>query len=398
MKKNIAAIFASTILFSFGIGIYDFVLPYLLDARGISFTQMGYIFSVGAMALFLMKIYGGHLSDRFGRKRVISTAMTLAAASTILTPAAPRAAALALLKMTREIGYEIVVVLRTVALYENWKGSFMKVVGAATGLGRIFEATGILVAGQIVGIYTESTTIIIAGAVMAAASLLFFIIYHPDRTNSKQAAKRITLKQVVRFDIPRELKVLALFRLVFNCGLFTSHCFVMMLFFRDKFALALPAVAIVMFIHRISLGFPMLIAGHIIKKQLKPCLIIFVIFEGVTIIIGGSVPKSLWLLATVIWLSHDVFGAGLWAPILSTMIQKNARSESRGADASIVSAIGDLGKIIGPLLAGFLAGKTASGEWLMGSRDMALTVPMIVSGALMVLSSAVILLLREAYE
>jgi MFS family permease len=398
VKKNIAAIFSSTILFSFGIGMYDFVLPYLLDARGITFTQMGYIFSVGAMALFLMKIYGGHLSDRFGRKRVISTAMTISAVSTILTPIAPRAALLALLKMVREIGYEIVVVLRAVALYENWKGSFMKVVGAATGLGRIFEATGILVAGQIVGAYTETTTIIIAGSVMVATSLLFFIIYHPDGTKSNSASDRITLKQVIRFDVPRELKVLALFRFVFNCGLFTSHCFIMMLFFRDKFALALPAVAVIMFIHRISLGFPMLIAGHIIKKHLKPCMIIFVIFEGVTIIIGGAVPKNLWLMATVIWLSHDVFGAGLWSPIFATMIQKNARSKSRGADAAIVSAIGDLGKIIGPLLAGFLAGKTASGEWLMGSRDMALTVPMIVSGALMVLSSAVIFLLKGPYE
>ena len=85
--------------------------------------------------------------------------------------------------------------------------------------------------------------------------------------------------------------------------------------------------------------------------------------------------------ATGVWLLHDLIGAGIWAPIQNTIVQQYSRPDSRGLDVGRVAAIGLVGAIFGPFIAGYLAG-----IWIGG--------PFFVSGALMVLAAAPLAALR----
>ena len=73
-------------LFGLALGIYDLVFPYYLDHIGASFARMGYIFSFAALVMFLLRVYTGGLSDRFGRKPFYSLSLLAGALSGLLTP------------------------------------------------------------------------------------------------------------------------------------------------------------------------------------------------------------------------------------------------------------------------------------------------------------------------
>ena len=84
----------------------------------------------------------------------------------------------------------------------------------------------------------------------------------------------------------------------------------------------------------------------------------------------------------MVWLAHDLIGAGVWVPIQSAFIQKYSREDRRGRDVSKVLALGSLGWIFGPLLAGGIFDR-----WYGG--------PFVLSGAIMILSAFVLFALKD---
>ena len=72
-----------------------------------------------------------------------------------------------------------------------------------------------------------------------------------------------------------------------------------------------------------------------------------------------------FLLATIVWLTHDLVGGAVWIPVQKTLIQRFARSEVRGRQVGQVLAISNLGWIPGPLIAGFVADRSISGPFFL---------------------------------
>jgi len=98
--------------------------------------------------------------------------------------------------------------------------------------------------------------------------------------------------------------------------------------------------------------------------------------EGLTLVASGLIP-TFWP-ATIVWLLHDLVGAGIWVPIQSTLIQQYARENSRGADVAKAMAIAAIGSIFGPILAGYL-------------YPISVDLPFIVGGAIIALSALILL-------
>jgi len=90
---------------------------------------------------------------------------------------------------------------------------------------------------------------------------------------------------------------------------------------------------------------------------------------------GGLVPDL--TAAAIIWLAHDLFGAGVWIPIQSRLIQKYSRPSTRGRDVTKVFATASLGSVVGPLIAGWVFER-----WYGG--------PFVISGMVMILSALVL--------
>ncbi len=76
---------------------------YLLD-RNFSATEIGLVFSLSSLALLILTTYIGKLSDRVGRKGILSLGLLVQAVSTPLFPFASRLAEFALIRVFRDIG------------------------------------------------------------------------------------------------------------------------------------------------------------------------------------------------------------------------------------------------------------------------------------------------------
>ena len=125
------------------------------------------------------------------------------------------------------------------------------------------------------------------------------------------------------------------------------------LFFFKKFCFAPFLVGILLALHRISLGIPLLITGKLIKKYHKKIFLYAVVFQGITISLTVLMPT--FFLACIMFLLHDILGASFWQPIYNGYIQKFSRETKRGKDTSVVFAYTSIGKILAPIFAGYLA-------------------------------------------
>ena len=149
----------------------------------------------------------------------------------------------------------------------------------------------------------------------------------------------------------------------------------MPLFFKEKFGLSIAVIAIILTIHRFSLGIPMFFIGDFIKGNLKLIYIITLAIEGLMITLGGIIPNV--LVATIVWLTHDLIGAAFWSPIQQTLMQQYSRENRRAEDISIVTGLQHWAQFSVPLLAGWLSG-------------ISISLPFIVSGIITMLASLIL--------
>jgi len=371
-----------SVLFGLSLGIYDLVLPYYLDGTGISFTNMGTIFSVAALVMFVLRIYIGHLSDRLGRKGFYALALLGCALANLLTPLFRALCAQIGLKSLRESSVVIKDTMHTVPLYESAGKRFRDFIAKTNGAEFLFQGIGTFVGGALLVAAGYRASLSFSAALLMGAFFLLVGGFH-ERSNEAQHGEAMRLRNLWSFGLPVELRILAASSFVFTVGLSMSHCFVMPLFFAKKFAVSAPIVASVLTIHRISLGLPMLFTGRWIRGPLKTVYIGFVIYEGIAMSTCALIPH--FLLATGIWLTHDLVGGAAWIPVQKTLIQRFARSEVRGRQVGQVLAVSSLGWIFGPLIAGFVAALSISG-------------PFFLSGIFMIGSALMLLPLRVEAE
>jgi MFS family permease len=157
--------------------------------------------------------------------------------------------------------------------------------------------------------------------------------------------------------LPRELKIFAVSGFVMAIGSGLSHGFITPLFFVKKFGADQATVSIILTLHRLSFGVPMIFADKVLaylrRFRRKSILIALMLYQGVTISLCAYLPDI--VSATIVFVSHDLLAAAFWIPVLSVLIQGFCREGRRGADSNKVGSIGSIGGIGAPFLAGVLA-------------------------------------------
>ncbi|MBI4532031.1 MAG: MFS transporter, partial [Candidatus Latescibacteria bacterium] len=377
MSRNVKMLLVVSVLFGVAGGIYEFVLPYYLSSQGLSFKGMGYIFAASTAVMFLVRIGLGNLADRWGSKQFYLFALSGCTVASLLTPFTASLALLILLKTMREVGVLARDTAHPILLYEENRGRFMDFIGKTRGMEFLFQAAGTLVAGIGMAFVGERGSFWVGGVTLGIA-LIFLSLGVRGRGARPSTGEKVGSASLFRFDLAKNLKIIMVAQFIFSVGLSTSHCFIMPLFFSEKFGVSAQVVSVVMVIHRLTF-ISMLIVGSLNIRRLKAVYIGTVAFEGVILTAGAVIPDFFW--AAAVWLLHDLFGAAIWIPIQSTIIQEECRDEQRGLDLSKTLAFSALGGAIGPLLAGWLSGISISG-------------PFLVSGILVTLSAGALLKLR----
>ncbi len=388
MNRNIWIILISSALFNVCLGMYDFALPYFFDSINISYAKMGMIFGISSGLIFFLRMYVGAHSDRIGRKPFYSIGLLLSSLSILATPLFPGLIAQASFKTIREASLIVRDTMRSILVFENTKKDFHKIISKIIGIEFFLQGAGTLISGIImtggmlsagflakeVKISPEqaSLPLYVCGAILLLAFIFFYSQFKENfKGNGSKAA--LGFKDLVRINLPPKLLLLTATMFIFNLGVSISHSFFMPLFFKNKFLLGAAVVAVILMIHRFTLGLPMFVFGNFIKrKDFKKVYILSMIYEGLAIGAAALIP-NFWI-ATCLWLTHDFFGAAFWSPINTSFIQEFARPESRGRDTSEAAALGSLGAILGPIIAGWLAGISVDLPFLVSGIVTALSI------------------------
>ncbi len=372
MNRNVATLLSVSVFFGASVGIYEFVLPFYLKEQGLSFEAMGFIFAVASTAILVARVGIGSLSDIWGRKIFYSLALVGAAGSQWLTALFGSISAQAVLKTVRDTAFATREIMHPIVLFEESERRFLDLIGKTRGLEYLFQAGGTLIAGVSIGVLGTGGNLKLAGVLAGLAFLVFVTLFRERPIPIRLAG--ISLREVVGLGgLPRNLKVIAASSFIFTLGLSSSHSFIMPLFFAGRFHMTKEVVAWVLVGHRLTIALPMLVVGQLPIRNYKASYIITMIIEGATVAAAALIPGA--VPATAVWLLHDLIGAGIWAPIQNALIQEHSRPDARGLDVGRVAAIGLVGGIFGPFLAGYLA---QVGIWW----------PFFVSGVLMMLSAA----------
>ena len=385
----------STLIFvsiSFGLafGVYDLLLPLFWKSRGISFPTMGTIFAVAAAIVFVLRIYAGQLSDVFGRKLFYTISLAVSCVANLATPIFPNLLAQNALKTSREAATTVRDTMHSTLLYERDAPGFMRSLGITRGAEYACHGFGSLAAGILAALATTSAGqtdyrvpfAFSAGLVLAATvAFAFFYKELPSAGAAIPVRASMTLREIFKPRLPRKLWLLVAFAFAFETGLWATHCYIMPIYMKQLLASAIqltPAkeilgVAVILMFHRLTSGVPMMLIAPRLRRNLKGLFITFVFFEGVALAATPLIGNA-WL-AIGVWLTHDLLGAGIWSPIHQAYIQKYSRPESRGSDVSKVLALGQLGSIVGPILATVLltAGYPMGAPFLVGGVIVALS-------------------------
>jgi len=167
---------------------------------------------------------------------------------------------------------------------------------------------------------------------------------------------------------------------IFNVGLTISHSFIMPLFFSEKFGVSEYAVSWVMVIHRVTIALPLLLAGSLPFQNLKGAYMWALVVEGVVLSTSALIPNFYG--ASIVWLLHDLLGAGVWIPIQNLIIQDHTEPDQRALQLGKIFAYGGTGSIVGPWLAGVL------------SQYISISAPFFASGLLMIVAAAALTPMR----
>lgn len=387
MNKNVSVVLVVSILFGIAFGIYDFVLPFYLDAHHVSYQSMGIIFSVSAIAMFVFRIGVGTVSDFTGRKTFYSASLLLCGLVTAVTPVFPLPAFQMLFKSLREASVVTRESMHSLLLFDESKSRFIEFFSRTRGAEFFCQGAGSIIAGIVIARVDTSAALWVSAGLLFIALVAFVAGVRESFDASSVSRPQIQFRDLISFDLSPGLLWITLAMFVFTIGLSTSHCFIMPLFFSKKFGAHAATVSWIMALHRLTLGLPMFFVGKFLKTRLKSVWIVFLLTEGVIISISSLIP-SFWF-ATTLWLTHDLIGASIWVPIQTHYMQILARPDFRGRDVSKSVAYASLGWIFGPLLAAWLTSAFAD-------ETVAISAPYFVSGVLMVVSAAFLLPLHEA--
>jgi DHA1 family multidrug resistance protein-like MFS transporter len=379
-RTGLIALAVSTWFFGFSFGLYEILLPLYMDSLSISLMDIGYVFTISALFIAFLSLILGAKSDIYGRKIFMTSALLLGGFSHLLTPLFSSVIMIAIVKIMFDSAVAVRGAVFTPMVYEQDRQSFISSYSRISGLEFISQAIGLISAGLLVSIFDYRAAFTISSTLQIIGFLILALFFKENRKIREKDVLKINGKGNVEKKFSRELKILSISGIVLLTGSSATHLFTMTLFFSKKFLLSPEVLSILMTLHRLSLGVPMLYSDRIIKGSkrvsYKSFLMLFTTMQGLFTALA-TVPES-FLASAFIWLLHDPFGASVWFTLRNFLIQKYSKDETRGRDFNIVSFISSMGSVIGPFMAG-----------CFGSININL--PFLIGGLIMILSNLLII-------
>ncbi|MGK9477311.1 MFS transporter [Melioribacter sp. OK-6-Me] len=354
-RTALVIVFFTIFIDLMGFGILIPLLPTFASKQlGISDFGIGIIVAVFSLMQFLFNPLLGKLSDKIGRKPLITTTLLMTAVSYIIFSFANSFIILLVSRMLAGIGGSNIAVAQAyiadvTSKEDRAKG--MALIGVAFGLGFVF--------GPLIGALLAKFGYDIAGfgsATFSFIAFLFAIFFLPESNLKKSNDVRISLKLV---DIKFITKVLKIQRV----GL------LIILFFIIIFSIANLYGTFALlgykhfnftdqqngFLYGIMGAVSVLVQGFFVKSAGGKINERKLVLWGTTLMMFGlgAIPYGYNFFGVAIVVTILSIGTGILQPTILSLVSKLSSENEQGAILGINQSLASLARVLGPLWGGF---------------------------------------------
>lgn len=391
-KSRLAIIFFTVFLYLVGFGVVIPILPILSRNFGASALQTGALLAVYSLMQFMFSPFWGRLSDRWGRRPILLFCLLGETAAYILFA---QARTLEWLFIARILAGFFGASISTASAYisditpkhERSKG--MALIGVAFGLGFVVGPAlggGLAVWGGSINSAPHFDTSFAAYWVSALCLLnfLFGVKFLKESLNEKSESAEKKKRFSVMWHYLNLKTVGPLMTVFMLCSLAMSSMeATLILFMGEKFQWE---------VKQVSFGFAYIgvimifTQGFLVRRLLPKWGERKVLTLGVLLLalgLGGiAVAGNLATMGVTMTLL--ALGNGLANPANLGSISLLTSSTEQGAALGVTQSMASLGRILGPLLGGYLY------------QQLAITSPFIASGLLALIGFAIVILISSA--
>ncbi len=350
-NPQLTLLFCSLFLIMIGFGIVIPLLPFVARELGATSMDMGLLVTAWAAAQFIIAPRWGTFSDRVGRRPTIILGLVGFGFSFILMGLSTH---LWVLYVARILGGLMsAATMPSASAYiadvttREERGASMGLLGAAFGLGFMLGPT---IGGLLAPLGVRFTFFIAGTCGWLNAILVYFMLPEPE-TRSKSGARGQSALHAVVASLKKPYAILLF--IPFCMSFAGSVLFSMMAYYlMDKFAANESLVAIAFAVNG---GIGVLTQGFFLGAALKLMNELNLLRIGMLVTALGFAgflvsPSFFFILVCVALVS---MGQGLARPVVMTLLSK-ATDMGQGVTMGLQSSYESLGRVAGPLWAGFV--------------------------------------------
>jgi len=368
-QRNIYILSFTLVVVMLGFGIIMPIIPFYIEKLGASGMELGMLTAVSALMQFIFAPLWGTLSDRYGRKPVLLIGVIGYGVTMFLFGLATQLWVLFLARALNGILSSATLPTAMAYVADNTsadrRGSGMGQLGAAAGVG-IILGPGI---GGALAVSSLSTPFFVATGLCVVALLLVWLFLpesHGAEMRSGEARKpvRIFRLGLIKQVLTGSTGVLMLLTLVVSIGM-SSFQGILGLYALDKFGFTTQQIGVIwMIVGAVTVVAQGLLTGPLTRRfgevvVIRLSLAVTAAAFGLMLLAGAFLPL---LLAT----SLLVLAIALLGPALNALISNRTTLE-QGITLGVSNSVTSLGRILGPLWAGFIYELNIGFPFLSGS-------------------------------
>lgn len=354
-RKNLFILSFTLVVVTLGFGVVIPIIPFYMESLGAGGTELGLLVASYAVMRLIFAPIWGSLSDRLGRKPIMMIGILGYGLTMVLFGFATE---LWMLFAARILsGILSSATSPTTMAYigdstsEQDRGSGMGILGAAVGLGTIIgPALGGLLASD-----SLSTPFFIAGGMSFLALLLTWLLLPESlpKDARQPSTKRIPLPEIRLWwqALNSPIGILLILAFLLTCGLMIFYG-IFGLYALDKFGFGPEQVGVIfMVVGLVSAITQGGLTGLVTRKWGETPIIKIGMLGSAISLFLVSFATNYWSLLVTIGLF--VFTTALLTPAISSLTSKRAETQ-QGMAMGLSNSFMSLGRIAGPLLAGFV--------------------------------------------
>lgn len=353
-NKPLAVLFAAVLVDMLGFGIVLPLLPFYAESMHAKPLQVTILIASFSAMQLVAAPFWGRISDRIGRRPLVIFGLLASAVSYLIFGLARSYWWLLVSRLAAgaaggTISVAQAYVADTTSHAERARG--MGNLGAASGLGVMLgPAVGAFFSGWGLGAPGFVAAVFCAVNAVAAYFLLPESL-SPARREQSRKAQAATLSGWVRSLTTYPMSVLLLVYFI-TISSFNAMTSVLAMFMERSFGMNQKHMAV---LFTVAGGTTVVVRGFLLGPLVKRFGESVVVRIGIVALVASMVimpliPSGAWAIAMV---PAYAFGAGTLFPALASLVSRASDAESQGSVLGGSQFVGGVGRVIGPLWAGF---------------------------------------------